>query len=225
MHHVMKVTGYVLFGVTILICGIWALCSWSREEGFVLEREEKAEESKEEGTEEKAEALDPPSEAGNQAGSQGSSPTEAVQKVQRIFVYVCGEVQRPGVYELELEDRIQQAIEAAGGFTEQAAVNYLNLADWIVDGQQIYVPTLDEVVNRPSEEPDTPQGNGQELLVNINTAGVDDLSRLSGIGEQRAKDIITYREMNGAFSCIEDIMKVSGIKESTFNRIKNQICV
>lgn len=222
MHGIMKVVGYVVLGIAVLACGIWALYSWKQEEGFVLEHEEK--EAEESETKEEAEALDSNHEAGSQAGNQGSDALQAVEEDQSIYVYVCGEVREPGVYGFTAGARVRDAIDAAGGFTEHAAVNYLNLAGWISDGEQIYVPNEDEVTNRPAVSDKETEAGGS-YLVNINTAGTTELSSLAGIGEQRAKDIVAYREKHGAFSCIEDIMKVSGIKEATFERIKEQICV
>ncbi len=219
MQDVKKVIGYGVLGISILICGVWAVCTWNREEGFVLEHEEEREEA-----EEKTEAMDSYSEAGNQTGEAGSDRVQPVEEGQQIYVYVCGEVKEPGVYSFCEGARIQQAIEAAGGFTEQAAENYLNLAGWIADGQQIYVPGKEEVTDRPAAESENSESAGT-FRININKAGVTELSTLTGIGEQRAKDIISYREKNGDFTCIEDIMKVSGIKESTFERIKDRICV
>ncbi len=221
MHGIMKVVGYVVLGIAVLVCGVWALYSRYQEEGFILEREEETKESE---TEEETEALDSNYETGSQTGNQGSDSFQAVEEDQTIYVYVCGEVKEPGVYGFKAGARVRDAIEAAGGFNEHAAVNYLNLADWIADGEQIYVPDEDEVTNRPAGS-DKETELGGSYLVNINTAGTTELSSLAGIGEQRAKDIVAYREKHGAFSCIEDIMNVSGIKEATFERIREQICV
>lgn len=150
-------------------------------------------------------------------------------------VHICGAVNRPGVYVMEGESRIYQAVEMAGGFRADAHEDYLNQADLLLDGMKIYVPTKEEV-----EE----SGEGKRLLasageggalstkteensslVNINTAGEDLLCTLSGVGSSRAKSIIAYREKNGAFQKIEDIMKVEGIKDGLFQKIKDSITV
>lgn len=161
---------------------------------------------------------------------------DCVEASQQICVYVCGAVHNPGVVTLEAESRVEAALQAAGGFTQDADRDYINLAAWVKDGAQIYFPTEEEtqaltvggqvlaaeagaaVGNmNPSDEE-----NGK---VNINTAGQNVLCTLPGIGEARALDIITYRENNGAFRITEDIMKVSGIKTSVYEKIKDKITV
>lgn len=140
-----------------------------------------------------------------------------------ITVYICGEVALPGVYDMEVGDRICDIIERAGGFTEYASTTYLNQAEVIVDGQKIYVPTVEEVdagdvlLESSVEE--------QDGKVNINTASKEELMTLSGIGESKADAIIAYREDNGGFDAIEDIQEISGIKEAVFSTIEDQICV
>ena len=98
--------------------------------------------------------------------------------------------------------------------------NILNLADMVTDGQRIYVPAIGETDNAMPDVQD-----GRSDLVNINTADVSQLTTLPGIGESRATSIIAYREENGAYGTIEDIMNVSGIKEAAFSKIKDYICV
>ena len=145
--------------------------------------------------------------------------TEAVTE-GKVCIYVCGQVNTPGVYYLKTDARIADAIEAAGGATELACIQLLNLADSITDGQRIYVPSEDETGS--SLISGSSAGNA---LVNINTADISQLTTLPGIGESRAQSIIAYREENGAYGAIEDIMNVSGIKESAFSKIKDYICV
>lgn len=141
-------------------------------------------------------------------------------------VHICGAVRSPGVYTLEAGSRIYQAIEAAGGFTEDAGEDYLNQADPVSDGMKIYVPTLEE-----TEETKWQQISGQAVsddgkgLVNINTADEELLCTLSGVGSSRAKSIIAYREKHGSFQKIEDIMNVEGIKDGLFQKIKDSITV
>lgn len=131
-------------------------------------------------------------------------------------VYICGSVMNPGVYELEAGSRIYDVINLAGGVLEDADIDVINQAEKISDGQKIYVPRYGE----NSREDDNTGG-----LVNINTADIAGLTTLPGIGEARAKDIISYRESAGKFARIEDIMNVTGIKEAAFNKIKEYICV
>ena len=137
-----------------------------------------------------------------------------------IYVHVCGAVNEPGVVKLPEGSRGQDALEAAGGFAPGAAVDVVNLAEPLTDGVKLYFPTLEEAEDWQESEQAKESG-----LVNINTADVAQLCTLPGIGEARAKAIIAYRETNGNFQDIEDIMKVSGIKDSAFGKIRDLITV
>lgn len=147
--------------------------------------------------------------------------------VQYCVVHVCGAVKDPGVYQLEAESRIYQAVAMAGGFCEDADGDYLNQADRVLDGMKIYVPTVEETENAGNLN-DWAKSGGMEqesLLVNVNTADETLLCTLPGIGSSKAKSIIAYREKNGVFQKIEDIMNVEGIKEGLFQKIKDSITV
>lgn len=145
-----------------------------------------------------------------------------MEVAESIYVDVAGQVNNPDVYELPAESRIFQAIEAAGGFTEKAAVSGINQAQKLEDGQQIYVPSQKEV-----QAADLTTGKNQEEVVdgrvNLNTASRQELMTLTGIGEVRADAIIRYRENEGGFCSIEDLKKVEGIKDGVFEKIKDQI--
>ncbi len=167
-----------------------------------------------------------------------ASETAASEAAAICMVHVCGAVNFPGVYELKSGQRIYEAIELAGGFTEAAAKSYLNLALPVSDGMKIEVPDLEQARilmeqsgDKVGAEVTAANGkSGQEAdqpdaRINLNTATKAQLMTLSGIGEIRAEDIIRYREEHGPFEQIEDIMKVSGIKDSAFQRIKNDITV
>lgn len=147
------------------------------------------------------------------------------QEVPQIYVDVCGAVQHPGVYELEEGSRVFQAIEAAGGFAKEAASAYINQAESLQDGQQIYVPKKQEVEELSLPMQQTKEQENGEAKVNLNTADKQELMTINGIGESRALDIIAYREEHGKFSAIEEIMNVQGIKEGTFDKIKEHIAV
>lgn len=142
-----------------------------------------------------------------------------------FFVYVCGNVKRPGVYELEAGSRVYAAIQAAGGMTKEADENYLNQAESLQDGQQVYVPSKEET----KETVDSVEGNvtreKDEGKVNLNTAGKEELMTLTGIGEAKAESIIRYREEHGEFQKPEELMQIEGIKTGVFNKIKEQITV
>lgn len=188
------------------------------------EETEKTEISEKEvsGTEEKE------AEEGKEAGTEAS---------ETFSVYVCGAVNLPGVYEFPAGSRLYQAIQAAGGMREDADENYLNLAMQLTDGEKIRVPTKEEVQSGLVETVaegsafESSLFDGRETasatagLVNINTADEALLMTLTGIGEAKARSIIAYREEQGAFSKIEDIMNISGIKQTVFEKIKDKICV
>ncbi|MGN0330876.1 MAG: helix-hairpin-helix domain-containing protein [Kineothrix sp.] len=156
---------------------------------------------------------------GNGSGEETEAAEERVEE-STLFVHICGEVAEPGVYELPEGSRIYEAVEAAGGFTEAAEPGYVNLAQVLADGQQVEIPDRKSAAGIKQQEAAADHG-----LVDINTAGKPELCTLPGIGESRAESIIAYREKNGGFARIEDIMKVEGIKEGMFARIKDKICV
>lgn len=156
---------------------------------------------------------------GNTNSISGESTTEPL----KLCVYVCGCVMNPGVYELDENMRIYQAIEMAGGLAENADYNYLNMAEYLIDGQKIYVPNMNE--NLSNEVSSQALENSKSNLININSAAKEQLMTLPGIGESKAEDIILYRKTNGKFETIEDIKKISGIKEAAFSKIKDLIVV
>ena len=151
---------------------------------------------------------------------------EYTENKNHIYVYLSGEVESPGVYKLENEARFYQAIELAGGMTKNAQKEYLNLAETVYDGQQIHILSKKEYKKSQEQDTDIVQNTDSDnALININTATPEELQSLSGIGETRAKAIIEYREKNGKFQTIEEIKNVSGIGDSTFENIQNDITV
>lgn len=167
------------------------------------------------------------------------------EEAKTLVVHICGAVSAPGVYELPAGSRIIDAVEAGGGFLPEADEACCNLAEEIVDGCQIYIMTKTEscadgqtekkagIQTSPDSNMQTTDRNVRSNsatalengLVNLNTADVAALMTLPGIGESRAKAIISYREQHGAFAQIEDIMKISGIKQAAFSKIKDKITV
>ena len=146
--------------------------------------------------------------------------TESSTEPIKIYVHICGEVNNPGVYELAEGSRIFEAVEAAGGFTEEAAQASLNLAQVISDEEQIVILTQEEAAEKARLEREQAAG-----IVNLNTASKEQLMTLTGIGESRAEDILRYRQESGGFQAIEEIMNVPGIKESAYLKIKDSITV
>lgn len=161
-----------------------------------------------------------------------------------VYIHVCGLVSTPGVYGLPAGSRVYEAIEAAGGFSEAAVPDYLNLAQVLEDGMKIQVPDRDQAEEwkargltqsgismgggtagvQTSGRTGSGEG-GSKARVNLNTASREELMTLRGIGESRADDIIHYRQEFGGFKSIEDIMNVSGIKDAAFEKIKDSITV
>ena len=155
------------------------------------------------------------------SGEDGREAAQGAEKV--ILVHVCGAVENPGVVSLPEGSRAQDALDKAGGFSENAGRDFVNLAEPVQDGQKLYFPTSEEA--RASAAQGSALQEAGDGRVNINTADAAALCTLPGIGEARARDIIAYRDANGAFESCEDIMKVSGIKNSVYNRICDKIKV
>lgn len=153
---------------------------------------------------------------------------ERILEREKVVVFVCGAVKRPGVYELFKDERVSDAILLAGGFSHDAAEDYLNLAKSLTDGEKIYIPTLEELSETGIQSMDSagsePSERDSSSLVNINTATKEELMTLPGVGESKADKIIAYRENYGGFASCEDIMQVSGIKEGMYNKICDKIC-
>lgn len=145
---------------------------------------------------------------------------------ETIKVYVTGEVKNQGVIELEQGSRIVDAIEKAGGQTEEANLKNVNLAYELEDGQKIYIPNKsEENTNEITDDGVTGIDSKENDTININKADEKELQELNGIGESLASSIIKYREDNGKFKNIEDLKNVPGIGESKFSNIKEKIKV
>lgn len=153
-----------------------------------------------------------------------------------IYVHIEGAINFPGIKDVEEGTRLFELIELAGGTTDDADTSKINLASVLKDEQKIYIPYI-ENTNDDSNVSTTQNSNGTAsktdninaiksfTLVNINSANVQELETLDGIGPSMANKIIEYRETNGYFSSIEDIKNVSGIGEAKFNKIKDNISI
>lgn len=157
------------------------------------------------------------------AVAPSSSEPEAVEVKAQVYVYVTGAVANPGVYSLDEGLRVCDAVEAAGGLTEDADASTVNLARVLSDGEHIALPTKAEVETALAQG--SAGGAAASSLVNINTADASALETLSGVGSATAQAIISDREQNGPFSTIEDLMRVDGIGEKKFAKLKDSICV
>jgi competence protein ComEA len=158
---------------------------------------------------------------------QVENPKEEQDIEEKIVIYITGEVKKEGVIELKLGSRIADAIEKAEGLTENANIKNVNLAYELEDGQKIYIPNKNEEQTIITENSGITvnENKEQNQTININKADSDELQNLNGIGKSLAGTIIKYREENGKFKKIEELMNVPGIGESKFNNIKDKIKV
>lgn len=164
------------------------------------------------------------------------------EKERLIYVHICGEVKKPGVYQLDDGARLVEVVECAGGLSKEAATEYVNLAQCVVDGMRYYIPNKSEVKEESliegiqlfdysvqdvssSDESKLRQNGQTDGLININTATKEELMTLSGVGASKADSIIEYRESVEKYKKIQDIMKVEGIKEGLFKKIQSKITV
>lgn len=210
----------VLVGEVLLLSG----CQKEAREGF---RELASEEGKEADDKEVSEELTKESDKEAEAAREEASGDE-------MIVYVCGEVKNPGVYVLDKSGRVCDALRAAGGMTEDAAEAYLNQARRLNDGERVYVPSKEEAEQlKLQEEQEAVSGSGKAFdgvsgeegsgKISINRAGREALLTLPGIGGTKADAILDYREKHGGFSSLEELMQVEGIKEGTYNKLKDKI--
>lgn len=163
-----------------------------------------------------------------QEGSAQGSPSVSPP----LAVHVSGAVVSAGVYEVEEGSRVRDVVEAAGGFSPDAAQSSVNLARKVSDGEQIVILTTEEfqasstgALPASSADAAAAAPSGSAGLVNINTAGLEALDSLPGVGPATAQAILDEREANGPFASIEDIQRVSGIGEKKYEKLKASICV
>lgn len=151
------------------------------------------------------------------------------EQAKSICVHLCGAVAQPGVYYATGEARLNEIVELAGGLAKNAATEFVNLAQYVVDGQQYYIPTTKEVAGQSrlevSVSPVEQEVASEGKKININQASREELMTLPGIGTSKADAIIGYREGGKSFQDISDIMKVEGIKEGLFQKIQSKITV
>jgi len=146
--------------------------------------------------------------------SNNSSSTDGdLVDSKTIFIQLSGEVVSGGVYELAEGSRLYEAVELAGGTTTEAALYMVNQAKILEDGEHIHFPKISEAKELASS------------LININTASVKTLTELSGIGEAKANNIVNYRETNGLFNNIDELLLVDGIKEGLYSQIKDYVTI
>ena len=163
------------------------------------------------------------------AESKASPSPDSSSESAALIVDVSGAVLNPGVYELKEGSRVDDAIQAAGGLSEDADTSALNRASLLSDGMKITVPRQGEAAREGSPAVGDAQvpsdASTAKSLININTASSEELQTLNGVGPSTAEAIIADREENGLFATTEDLMRVSGIGDKKFAKIKDAICV
>ena len=152
----------------------------------------------------------------------GNQKEEVVEQ-DLITVDVKGAVKSPGIYDLPVGSRINDAVQKAGGLTDNADSKSINLAQKISDEALVYVPTKEEAANQESYSNAT--GNKESKKVNLNKASLEELKQVKGLGAKRAQDIIDHRESNGKFKSVDELKKVSGIGAKTIEKLKEYVTV
>ena len=166
------------------------------------------------------------------AVSKDSSTEKEVNKEEKeepleqdlITVDVKGAVKAPGIYDLPVGSRVNDAVQKAGGLTEQADSKSLNLAQKVSDEALVYVPTKGEEASQQSGSGAT-SSTSKEKKVNLNKASLEELKQVKGLGGKRAQDIIDHRESNGKFKSVDELKKVSGIGAKTIEKLKDYVTV
>ena len=142
-----------------------------------------------------------------------------------ITVDVKGAVKSPGIYDLPVGSRVNDAVQKAGGLTEQADSKSLNLAQKVSDEALVYVPTKGEEAASQQTASGTTSSTSKEKKVNLNKASLEELKQVKGLGGKRAQDIIDHREANGKFKSVDELKKVSGIGAKTIEKLKDYVTV
>ena len=142
-----------------------------------------------------------------------------------ITVDVKGAVKAPGIYDLPVGSRVNDAVQKAGGLTEQADSKSLNLAQKVSDEALVYVPTKGEEAASQQTTSGTASSTSKEKKVNLNKASLEELKQVKGLGGKRAQDIIDHREANGKFKSVDELKKVSGIGAKTIEKLKDYVTV
>ena len=142
-----------------------------------------------------------------------------------ITVDVKGAVKAPGIYDLPVGSRVNDAVQKAGGLTEQADSKSLNLAQKVSDEALVYVPTKGEEAASQQAGSGAASSTSKEKKVNLNKASLEELKQVKGLGGKRAQDIIDHREANGKFKSVDELKKVSGIGAKTIEKLKDYVTV
>ena len=165
----------------------------------------------------------------NEKSNKSNEISQAETEDQLVTVDVKGAVKKPGVYQLQSNSRVHDALEKAGGMTEEADLKSINQAQKLSDEAVVYVAKVGEnavdVTTSAPASATSGTGQAKSALVNLNTATEADFQTISGIGQKRAQDIIAYREANGRFKSVDDLKNVSGIGAKTLEKLKEYVTV
>ena len=164
----------------------------------------------------------------DRTGAMNGTTSEAGSRENAVCVFVCGAVNAEGVYELPERSRVIDAVEAAGGYSDDADRTYVNQAEYVYDTQRIEIPTKEEAQMLREYERDAGADNESgrsDGRIDLNTADRQALMTLPGIGESKADRILEYRQAHGRFGSTEELMNVSGIGSGVYEKIKDYIKV
>ena len=167
------------------------------------------------------------------AVSKDSSSEKEIKKEEKeesteqdlITVDVKGAVKSPGIYDLPVGSRVHDAVQKAGGLTDEADSKSLNLAQKVSDEALVYVPTKGEEAASQRAASGTTPSTSKDKKVNLNKASLEELKQVKGLGGKRAQDIIDHREANGKFKSVDELKKVSGIGAKTIEKLKDYVTV
>ncbi len=241
IHGLVKITGLLVYLCAIAFALFFAGCGSTE---VVYDTDESRSLPSDEAMAEQTSSSDGITSDTEAPSGEESDPSEDEHRM--LIVHLCGAVRNPGVYELDIDSRVIDGINKAGGFSDDASEDSINLAMAVTDGSRIYVPTVEEAVNG-SLPPDTgtvksdmtavyvsdpalsqsvrADSGAADGKVDLNTADADTLMTLKGIGRTRALSIIEYREEHGGFASIEELMNISGIGQKSFDKLKDEVTV
>lgn len=222
-----KITAY-MFIVWAAFCTSFIGCS--SEPRMYLEAKQQEGQTQPDRSREAAESAEQNDADAADAASDPDSNPSSGSKAGTCFVYVCGAVKKPGVFEVPVGSRIYELITLAGGLKKNASVKGLNQAQPVADGDMIEILTRaqqrkTDQAGKGSADTGISTGTAQDGRINLNTASAAELMTLNGIGEVKAANIIAYRQENGPFSAIEEIKNVSGIGDGVYTQIQDKITV
>jgi competence protein ComEA len=160
------------------------------------------------------------------AGTAPAAPSasQPAPAAETVVVYISGAVRHPDVYQVPAAARVKDVVLAAGGLTEDAAAERINLAEHVADAQHVHIPRQGEAAPEPASG-DSAAPSAKSALIDLNTASAADLDTLAGIGQSLAQRIVEYRTTNGPFQSVEDLQKVKGIGPALFAKIASSITV